>query len=166
MSRFNSELVREEFKDFCTKVLPAIRNIERTLEKTGVTEGISVRISQNGYMTFDIYDSNWRMARYKKDGPVKMIYECSEEISVPEGRVFDKVSENLVEISLVFASLQSEITDGQEIDSITWKQMFVQWANEFEDEYPELNHWENANYFDCITKFAKEKIFKFSGIDN
>lgn len=86
MSRFNAESAGNEFKDLCIEVLPAIGNIEKALEKAGVTESASVRIGKNGYLAFEAYDSEWRMARYEKEGPVKIIYEHSEEISVPNGK--------------------------------------------------------------------------------
>lgn len=169
MSRFNSESAGNEFKNLCIEVLPAIGNIEKVLEKAGVTESANVRISKNGYLAFEIYGSEWRMARYEKEGPAKIIYEHSEEISVPDGRTFDKVSENLVEISLAFASLQPEIREGREVDSITWKQEFVVWANEFEQMYENAD-WgtdetDGKDYIDAIEEFAKKKIRKFAGLE-
>lgn len=46
-----------------------------------------------------------------------------------------------------------------EEDSISWKQMFVEWANEFESLYPNLDDL-NADYLLMISSFAKEKIFE------
>lgn len=163
MKRFDSESVKNEFKDLCTEILPAIGNIEQVLEMDGVTEGATVRIGDKGYLSFDIYGSKWRMARYEKGGPVKIIYEHSEEISIPEERTFDKVSENLVEISLMFASLQPEIKGMQEIDSLTWKQMFMQWANEFETAHKGAD-WDKRVYLEEIERFARNKIMKFAGV--
>ena len=169
MSRFNSESAGNEFKGLCIEVLPAIGNIEKVLEKAGVNESANVRISQNGYLAFEIYGSEWRMARYEKEGPVKIIYEHSEEISVPNGRTFDKVTENLVEISLVFASIQPEIRNGREIDSTTWKQKFVDWANEFEQIHEDAD-WgtdetDGKDYTDAIEEFATKKIRQFAGLE-
>lgn len=169
MHRFNSESAGNEFKDLCIEVLPAIENIEKALEKAGVTESADVRIGKNGYLAFEIYDSEWRMARYEKEGAVKIIYEHSEEISVPDGRGFDKVSENLVEILLAFASLQPELGDRQEIDSVVWKQEFVAWANEFENMYKNV-YWgtdetDGRDYLEVIEEFAKKKIRKFAGLE-
>lgn len=169
MKRFDSESARNDFKDLCTAVLPAIGSIEQALAKTGADEGVSIRVGDNGYLSLDVHGSKWRMARYKKGGPVKIIYEHSEEIRVPDGRSFDNVSENLVEISLAFASLQPEIRDKQEIDSVTWKQKFVVWANEFEQMY-ESAEWGTAetdgkDYLEAIEEFAKKKIIEFAGLE-
>lgn len=163
MKRFDSESVKKEFKDLCADVLPAIGNIEQALEMDGVTEGATVRVGDKGYMSFDIHGSKWRMARYEKGGPVKIIYEHSEEISISQERIFDKVSENLVEISLMFASLQPEIKGTQEIDSLTWKQMFMQWANEFETAH-KCADWDQRFYLEEIGRFARNKIMKFAGV--
>lgn len=169
MSRFNSEADGEEFKNLCKEVLPALGSIEQVLSKNGVTEGAGITISNTGYLSLDIYNSKWRMARYEKNGPVKIAYEYSEVISVLNARSFDKVSENLVEISLVFASLQPEIGDKQEIDSVTWKQEFVVWANEFEQMYGNAewgtSELDGKEYLETINEFAKKKIRKFAGLE-
>lgn len=169
MKKFDSESVKNEFKNLCAEVLPAIGSIEQVLEKRGVAEGATIRVGDKGYLALDIYGSKWRMARYDKGAPVKIIYEHSEEIGVPEGRAFDKVSENLVEISLAFASMQSEIKDVPEIDSLTWKQEFVAWANEFEQMYRNAE-WGAADvggkdYLEAIEEFAKGKIRKLAGLE-
>lgn len=67
MKKFNSESERNEFKDLCTEVLPAIGNIEQILKKEGVTDGVSIRVGTDGYLSMDVYNSKWRMARYEKD---------------------------------------------------------------------------------------------------
>lgn len=160
MKKFNSESERNEFKDLCTEVLPAIGNIEQILEKEGVTDGVSIRVGTDGYLSMDVYNSKWRMARYEKDKPVKIIYEHSEEISVPDGRQLDKVSENLVEISLAFADMQITYSELCRIDSTTWKQKFVDWANEFEDTWDDT-----GDYPEEIEKFAKMKIAEYAELE-
>lgn len=168
MKKFDSESARNEFKDLCIEILPAIRSIEQILAKAGVNEWASIRVGDSGYLSLDVHSSKWRMVRYKKGEPVKIIYEHLEEISVPEGRGFDNVSENLVEISLAFASLQPELQEGQEIDSLTWKQEFVVWANEFEQMYENANWGTDEtggrDYLEVIEEFAKKKIKKFAGL--
>lgn len=123
MKKFNSESVKNEFKNLCEEVLPSIGSIEQVLEKGGV----------------------------------------------PKGGAFDKVSENLAEISLAFASMQSEIKDVPEIDILTWKQEFVVWANEFEQMYRNAE-WGMADvggkeYLEAIEEFAKGKIRKLAGLE-
>lgn len=169
MSRFSSEAEKSEFKDLCVEILLSIRNIEQALKKYGVTKGGTIRIGSGGYLALDVYEGKWNMARYKEDGPVKICYEYSEEISVPEGKGFDKVSENLVEISMTFAKLQPEIKDKQDIDSTTWKQKFVDWANEFERMYENAD-WgteetDGRDYIDVIEEYAKKKIRQFAGLE-
>lgn len=159
MSKFNSESARNEFKGLCIEVLPAIRNIEQTLAKAGVTEGASIRAGDSGYLALDVHDSKWRMARYTADGPVKMIYEHSEEIKVPEiGKeraVFGRLTENIMEITLVYAEMLKENGKLGNIESIEWKQQFVEWANEFEESWGEADL---RDYPEEIGKFARRKI--------
>lgn len=169
MKKFDLESTKNEFKDLCAEILPAIGSIEQTLETDGISEGATIRVGDNGYLSFEVYGSKWSMRRYEKDRPVKIIYEYSEEISIPDSAALNKVSENLVEISLIFASLQSELRDGREIDSITWKQEFLVWANEFEQMYGSaewrLSDNGSTDYLETIEAFAKEKIRKFAGLE-
>ncbi len=168
MKHFDSVSAKGEFKNLCTEVFPAIKSIEQALAKAGVTGYTSIKVGDNGYMALDISDSKWRMARYEKDKLPRIYYEHSEEISIPQSRTFDKVSENLVEISLTYAKLQPEM-DSQEIDSLTWKQEFVDWANEFEQMYRDVE-WgtpetDGKEYLEAIEEFAKGKIRKFAGLE-
>lgn len=169
MKGFDLELEKDKFKDFCTEILPVIGNIEQILKNGDVSEDVNIRVGDNGYLSLEIYGSKWSMKRYRKDYPVRIIYEYSEEISVPDSTVLNRVSENLVEISLVFANLQPELRDGREIDSITWKQEFVVWANEFEQVYGKaewrLSDNGSTDYLETIEAFAKEKIRKFAGLE-
>lgn len=129
MKRFDSEAARNEFKGLCTEVLPAIGNIEQILKKQGVTDGATIRIGSEGYLSLDISNSKWRMARYEQDKLPKIIYEHSEEISVPDSRQLDRVSENLVEISLAFADMQITHSELSRIESMEWKQKFVEYSS-------------------------------------
>lgn len=160
MKRFNSESDRDKFKDLCIEVLPAIGNIEQVLEKHGVTDGASIRVGSEGYLSMDIYNSKWKMARYDKERPVKIVYEHSEEISVPNCRQLDKVSENLVEISLAFADMQITHSELCRIESTEWKQKFVEWANEFEET------WDDSKvYPEEIDRFARKKISDYAELE-
>lgn len=164
MSKFNSEAARNEFKGLCTEVLPAIGNIEQILKKKEVTEGATIRVGSDGYLSMDVHDSKWRMARYQSDSPVKIIYEHSEEISVPEAGkekvVFGHLTENIMEITLVYAAMLEKNEKLGNIESIEWKQKFVDWANEFE------NTWDDAgDYQEEIEKFAKMKIAEHAELE-
>ena len=160
MKKFDSESARNEFKDLCTEVLPAIGNIEQILKREGVNDGVSIRVGTDGYLSMDIYNSRWRMARYQSDGPVKISYEYSEEINIPDRRQLDKVSENLVEISLAFADMQITHSELCKINSDEWKQKFVEWANEFEETWDD-----EKDYPEEIEKFAKMKIAEYAEVE-
>lgn len=82
--------------------------------------------------------------------------------------LFDKLTENLVEIAMLFSSMKGENEYLFErltaIDSISWSQKFVSWVNEFEDKYPDAD-WGNEEtdgreYYEAIQIFAREKILK------
>lgn len=157
MSKFNSESERDDFKELCMEVLPPILSIEKTLANRGVTTTASISIGEDGYMSFDVCKSKWRMVRYKKGGPIKMMYEHSEEIRVTDAERFDNVSENLVEIAMVFADMMKENESLGQIDSATWKQKFINWANEFETGWDDTK-----DYPEEIVKFARTKIAEYA----
>lgn len=78
--------------------------------------------------------------------------------------VYGVYTENLIEISLTYASFVIKYPVLTDTDSITWKQKFVDWANEFEEKYPEPEHWEDSDYLECIDAFAAEKICEYARI--
>lgn len=48
---------------------------------------------------------------------------------------------------------------------MSWKQMFVAWANEFEELYGHTNWIESEKtYPEAVEEFAKEKILQWAGI--
>ena len=46
---------------------------------------------------------------------------------------FNRATENLIEITWTYVNLQKEFPKLSETYSMGWKQMFVVWANEFEE---------------------------------
>lgn len=82
---------------------------------------------------------------------------------------YNEQTENLMEIAMMLEQLKGEseylfevLTD---IDSITWKQKFVYWANEFTETYePNKDVWP-GNYLEVIEGFAREKILEFAGVE-
>lgn len=50
------------------------------------------------------------------------------------------------------------------IDSINWKQMFVQWANDFETVNEGID-WNHEDYLEKIEKFARHKILEYAGLE-
>lgn len=164
---FSDENSKEEFKRLCVAILPQIKAIMRIIKEKGINENTSISMGKDGFLNFYVYGSRWEMTRSCADDAFKIRYGYSEEIEALESREmeYNKVSENLVEISLVFASLQAEHKELSDIDSITWKQMFVEWANEFELEHPEPEHWEDNDYLECIEKFARRKILEYAHLE-
>lgn len=80
--------------------------------------------------------------------------------------LYNKASENLIEITFVFAGLQAQGAHEKlcETDSITWKQMFVDWANEFETVHAD-DDWNQNDYLDEIKRYAQQKILEYAGLD-
>lgn len=78
---------------------------------------------------------------------------------------FNRATENLIEITWTYGNLQKEFPKLSETDSMGWKQMFVVWANEFEENYGRTD-WDESEktYQEAIEEFAKEKIFQWVGI--
>ena len=101
------------------------------------------------------------MGRLSGEDHAKIEYQYSEAINVAEVQaeekaVFGHPTENIMEITLVYAGLQKSISELCEIDSTTWKQKFVDWANEFESQWQEGR---DSEYLEDIEKFARHKIF-------
>lgn len=80
--------------------------------------------------------------------------------------VYNKASENLIEISLSYARLWivNEKLRDTGIDSIVWKQMFVEWANMFEAERADTD-WDQEDYLEEIRKYAQHKILEYADLD-
>lgn len=78
--------------------------------------------------------------------------------------VFDKRTENLIELSWRFRELARFHEELTEIDSTAWKEQLCSWSNEFEEIYAEAdwNSGEHGDYLDAIERFADEKIFEFA----
>ena len=81
---------------------------------------------------------------------------------------YNEQTENLMEIAMMLEQLKGEseylfevLTD---IDSITWKQKFVDWANEFTETY-EPNKDVAGKLLEVIEGFAREKILEFAGVE-
>ena len=79
--------------------------------------------------------------------------------------IFDKHTENLAEIAMVYAALVQKYPKLTDTDSTSWKQKFVEWANEFEELHPDIDDNPDEDYLILIDEFAKEKIFEFGGIE-
>lgn len=165
---FTDENSKEEFKGLCMAILPQIRAIMRTMKEKDVEASSSISLGADGYLNFHVYGSRWEMTKYGDDKAATIRYGYSEEIEAPENQEmeYSKATENLMEISMVFADLRAEHEELSDIDSVTWKQQFVEWANEFERQHSEPECWENDDYIDSIEEFAEKKILEYANLKN
>lgn len=164
---FTQECHREAFMGLCINVLPLIGEIIENAKKSGVEGMVGLSMDTNGYFSFDVHESRWKMVRMGGESPAKIEYQYSEVVSVPEVHagekaVFGHLTENIMEITLVYADLQASTPELSRIDSITWKQKFVDWANEFESQWQEN---EDSEYLEDIEKFARHKILEYAGLE-
>lgn len=86
---------------------------------------------------------------------------------IPKGEfetdlVYGKRIENLIEITAVFTAEMKDRDLTEKIDSVTWKQKMVEWANEFEYFNKDKN-WDDSeeSYLEAIEKYAKKAIDRF-----
>lgn len=158
---------KERFKSLCLEVLPLINGIMEAVKRNGYEEMISLSIGGSDYFSFSVHDTGWRMGKVN-GGPVNIRYEFEEEIRLQDQQkeklAYSKASENLVEISLVYSSLQAGREELGNIDSTTWKQLFVQWANDFETVYAGTD-WNQKDYLEEIERFACHKILEYAGLE-
>lgn len=157
---------KERFRGLCLEVLPLINGIAEAVKRNGYEAMASLTTKGDNYFDFGVHDTGWKMLKVD-GGPVNMRYEFNEEIQLQDQQgkmVYNKASENLVEISLVYASLQAEHEEMSNTDSITWKQMFMQWANEFEMVNMDTD-WNQVDYLEEIEEFARCKILEYAGLE-
>lgn len=78
--------------------------------------------------------------------------------------IYGKYTENLIEITLVYAEMANENEELKDVDSIAWGQKFVEWANEFEEIYSDriFDCGKDNDYYEIISEFAKERIIGFA----
>ena len=158
---------KEKFRGLCLEVLPLINGIVEAVKRNGYESMASLTTDGDDYFSFSVHGCDWKMGKVN-GGLVNMRYEFKEEIQLQDQRhekmAYNKASENLVEISLVYASLQTGHEKLSDIDSMTWKQMFVQWANEFETVQAGTD-WNQEDYLEEIEKFARHKILEYAGLE-
>ncbi len=161
---FTQESHKEVFMGLCINVLPLIGEIIDSAKKSGVDGMVGLTVDTNGYISFDVHNSRWGMKRLDSDSPAKIEYRFSEVVDVPEVKAGDKavfghLTENIMEITLVYADLQISNPELCKIESSTWKQLFVDWANEFESQWQEDA---GRDYLEEIDRFSREKILGYS----
>lgn len=162
---FMDESSKEEFKSLCMEVAPLINGIMEAVKNRRVEAMSSLSMGEDGYFSFTIHGSRWEMARMDSSKETIIRYGFSERINVPETEKSDKaifghLTENIMEITLVFADMQLTHPDTAKYDSTEWKQKFVDWANEFEEQWEEDDM---RDYPEEIDRFAREKIINYLG---
>jgi hypothetical protein len=157
-----SEETKEAFKALCLETLPPIQKISEAVKKSGIGRSVYISIGQDGYMNMSFSGSGWELSKIEEGAPVNIRYNFTEELEVPEPAKLSKEAENLVEISLAYADMASEFPKVTEIDSMTWKQMFVKWSEEFEKSWDESKCFD---YLGAIESFAKQKIADYAGLE-
>lgn len=158
---------KEKFRGLYQEVLPLINGIAEAVKRNGYEAMASLTIDGDDYFAFSIHGSDWKMGKVN-GGPVNMCYEFKEEIQLQDQRqekmIYNKASENLVEITLVYVGMLEEHKRLSGVDSITWKQLFVQWANDFEAAQVGTD-WNQKDYLEEIGKFARRKILEYVGLE-
>lgn len=158
---------KEKFRGLCLEVLPLINGIAEAVKRNGYKSMASLTTEGDKYFSFSIHGSDWKMGKVN-GGPVNMCYEFKEEIRLQDQRqekmAYNKASENLAEISLVYAGMLEEHRRLSSVDSITWKQLFVQWANDFEMVQAGTD-WNQKDYLEEMEKFARRKILEYVGLE-
>ena len=99
---------KEKFRGLCQEVLPLINGIAEAVKRNGYEAMASLTTKGDDYFSFSISGSDWKMCKFN-DGPVNMCYEFKEEIQLQgqwqEKMIYNKASENLVEITLVYVGM-------------------------------------------------------------
>ena len=121
---FTQESHKEVFMGLCINVLPLIGEIIDSAKKSGVDGMVGLTVDTNGYISFDVHNSRWGMKRLDSDSPAKIEYRFSEVVDVPEVKAGDKavfghLTENIMEITLVYADLQISNPELCKIESST-----------------------------------------------
>lgn len=80
---------------------------------------------------------------------------------------FNRGTENIIEISMVYASLHLLDETTAKIDSVVMKHMIINWANEFEHRFGDVD-WNSSedDYVLVIHDFAVSKILKYIGYED
>lgn len=76
---------------------------------------------------------------------------------------YNKRTENLIEIAQMYVELAIRYPKLTDIDSITWNQHFVDLANQFEEDNPNVD-WLSEDYLEAIESYSRDKILEFGGV--
>ncbi len=153
---------KEKFRELSLEVLPMISGMMDVLKNKG--EGKAAILYMNasdGHFNMDIRETGWEFSKYSNSEKPLIRYQYKEEIELPDrlqGRAaYNHATENVIEITQVFACASKDRPELNEIESDEWKQKFVEWANEYEYGWED----DGRDYIEDITKFAAEKINEF-----
>lgn len=74
---------KERFRGLCLEVLPLINGIMEAVKRNGYEAMASLTTEGDDYFFFSVHNTGWDMVKVD-GGPVKMRYECEEEIQLQE----------------------------------------------------------------------------------
>lgn len=77
---------KQQFVALAKEVYPLIMQIREVLEKSSFGDSASISIGSEGYIEFHPYDSDWRLAKYRKDSTPVICFEYREEMKLEEGK--------------------------------------------------------------------------------
>lgn len=106
-----------------------------------------------------------RVAFLRKENHVlrKKYKELQKRVDEPE-KLLNPFTENVVEIAWEYAVLTERYPELTDIDSTNWKQLFADWGMEFEMTYLDEKFWDDHDYLDYISEFARKKILEYAGV--
>lgn len=73
----------------------------------------------------------------------------------------DRIEENIMEITLVWARIADKLDD--DADSMDIKQSITEWATQFEKMYKDTEFGAELDYYETIETFAEQKLLKAYG---
>lgn len=82
------EITKAPFLDLSREVAPLIEQIMESMVKHGFTDGAHIYIggSENeGYMSLEPHETEWKLAKYSSDRHFEAIYEFRERFPLEEG---------------------------------------------------------------------------------
>lgn len=59
-----------EFRELGKDVLPVIGDLERLLKKHSVKGSVGIIVSEDGYFSFQSYETDFKMQRINKESPI------------------------------------------------------------------------------------------------
>lgn len=58
---------KEDFRELCLTVAPMIETVRKFLKERGIDKMASLVMTADGYVNFDVFDTDWSMTRMSAD---------------------------------------------------------------------------------------------------